>query len=196
VIEGVGRMEAPIAANVAARVTQVATYGLQIATVFHQYTSTAERIPPGFKGTINTLDATNATLNQILKFLKDEVEAGRNASGRKLFSDEGLIYVQLLATECGKSLFMVERTVVGACMDRKDLKSSYKRMKKGKPAKKIDFTALELENDKTFLEKVENTRWSYASDLMEGYIERLYDLQLHLLLVFQVISVSELSRDL
>ena len=158
------RMETVQADNVGALLTNVAAYGGQLAAVFHNFALIAERIPCGFEGAINILDATVATLNQVLTLLNDEAEG----KGKKLFSDEGLKYVHLLAKECGTTLFKVEPIIVEACLSRKERTQLHKsRRQRGKKAKskkpepEVDLTTLKLD-EKDFLEKVEKTRWSWA----------------------------------
>lgn len=186
-------MEGIRADNVAAVIKSAATYGGHLAAVFHNYSLIAERIPSGFEGAINILDATVATLKQILAPLNDEAAA----SGKKLFSEEGLKYVHLLALESAITLSKVESAIEEACLDRQERKALLKQKKK--PSYKTSVTVpdpLSLKLDeKKFLEKVETTKWSWAIDDIEKCMERLYDLQLHVLLVFQVVTVSALSRD-
>jgi hypothetical protein len=172
--------------------TSIAAYGGQLAAVFHNYALIAERIPSGFEGAINILDATVAVLKQVLTLVKDEAE------GKKLFSEEGLQYVQLLAQECANTLAKVEPTIAEACLDRKEREAKRKQNKKAASKKlvnDVDPLALKLD-EKAFLEEVEKTRWSWAEDDIETYMERLYDLQLHLLLIFEVVQVGALSKDL
>jgi hypothetical protein len=185
------------AGNVAAITKTVAAYSGQLSAVFHNYALSAEKIPHGFEGAINILDATVVTLNQVLSLLKSEadgIEAGR---GKKLFSDEGLEYVKLLASECATTLAKVEPIIADACLDAKELKAKRRRQKR-KLAKNgpvsVDFAELKLD-EKAFLDIVENTKWSLATEEIEECMERLYDLQLHLLLVFQVVTVWVMSRD-
>lgn len=184
--------------SVGAILTNVAAYGGQLAAVFQNYSLITERIPRGFEGAINTLNTTVATLNQVLTLLKDEAEG----KGKKLFSDDGLTYVHLLAKECGATLAKVEPIIAEGCLSSKERtklqKSNRQRCKKSKPKKPepgVDVAALKLD-EKDFLEKVEKTRWSWAIKDVEECMERLHDLQLYLLLVFQVVTVGALSRDM
>jgi len=184
-------MEGIRAQDVAAVLTSVAAYGGQLAAVFHNYSLIAETIPGGFEGAINILDATVATLKQVLTLLKDE------ASGDRKFSEEGIKYVQLLALECATTLAKVEPIIEEACLERKERKALQKQKRKTSSKKLVtvlDPLSLTLD-EKEFLEKIEKTKWSWATDDVEKCMERLYDLQLHLLLVFQVVTVSALSSD-
>jgi hypothetical protein len=184
--------------NVAAITKKVAAYGSQLAAVFHSYALSAEKIPRGFEGAINILDATVATLNQVLSLLKSEAEGNEADSGKRLFSEEGLKYVKLLATECATTLAKVQPIVADACLNAKELKAKRRRDKrelaKNGPLN-VDIGALELD-EKTFLVTVESTKWSLATSEIEECMERLYDLQLHLLLVYQVVTVGIMSRDM
>jgi hypothetical protein len=186
-------METVKADNVAAILTKAAAYGGQLGAVFHNYSLTSDYIPRGFEGAINILDATVATLKQVLTRLKEEVDDEKN-----LFSQEGLKYVRLLALECATTLAKVEPIISEACLERKERKALLKQRKKASKKEKtvipIDPTRLYLD-EKDFLEKVEKAKWSWALDDIEKCMERLYDLQLHLLLVFQVVTVGALSKD-
>jgi hypothetical protein len=186
---------ATVKANeVAAILTSIAAYGGQLAAVFHSHALIAEKIPCGFEGAINILDATVAVLKQVLGLVKDE------ADGKKLFSEEGLLYVLILAKESAKTLAKVEPIVANACLERKDRKAKLKESRKASSLRLNvvkEFNPLFLSLDeKEFLDKVEKAKWSWAADEVEECMERLYDLQLHLLLIFEVVTVSELSKDL
>lgn len=182
---------------VGGKVKDVATYGGQLSAVFHQYALIAERIPSGFEGATNILDATVATLNQISSLFKDEAEFLKNGTSKGLFGLEGITYVQILVTECAKTLVKVIPIVEDACLPRKEFQAKTKRNKKELAkhgASEIIISELNLDEG-AFLQKVETTKWSLATDQIEDCMERLYDLQLHLLLVFQVVTMGALSRD-
>jgi hypothetical protein len=177
--------------HVAAILKSVAGYGDQLAAVFHNYALIAERIPCGFEGAINILDATVAVLKQVLSLVEDE------DAGKRLFSQEGLTYVQLLGQESANTLAKVEPLIAEAGLGRKDRQAKRKQRKRlaRKVAVDIDPLSLQL-NERDFLTKVENAKWGWAIDEVEQYMERLYDLQLHLLLMFEVVQVGALSKDL
>lgn len=185
------------AENVASITKKVAAYGSQLSSVFHSHSLSAEKIPPGFEGAVNVLDATVATLNQVLSLLEIEVVAVEVGVGKGHFSQAGLEYVLLLAGECATTLAKVEPIVGNACLSAKELKAKRRREKrelaKNGPVK-IDIGGLNLDQ-KAFLDTVENAKWSLATGEIEECMERLYDLQLHLLLVFQVVTVEIMSRD-
>ena len=191
-------MDAHKMPSISVAVKEVAAYGGKLAAVFHQYALIAERIPSGFEGATNILDATVASLNQISNLLGDHDERPINGTGKKLFSPEGILYVRLLVMECAKTLAKVAPIINDACLPRKEFKAKVKRDKKElakKSPPEVIPSELELD-EKVFLEKVENTKWSLALEPLEDYMERLYDLQLHLLLVFQVVTVGALSKNL
>jgi hypothetical protein len=177
---------------------RVGAYGNHLAAVFHNHALAAESLPPGFEGAINVLDATVVTLNQVLNLLNSEAADIKDGLGKRHFSEAGLEYVKLLATECATTLAKVEPIVGNACLNAKDLKAKRRREKrelaKNGPVK-VDISALKLD-EKAFLDVVENTKWSLATVEIEECMERLYDLQLHLLLIFQVVTVGVMSRDL
>lgn len=178
--------------EVACQAQSVANYGAQIAAVFHIHSLAAVKVPSGFEGGINILDSTVTTLKQALELLNEE------AAGRKLFNDEGLKYVQLLTLECATVLAKVEPLLVYACLSPKEAREKRKAERKltaEKGEKKVDPLELKLD-EKVFLETVETARWSRVDIEMEALMDRLYDLQLHLLLVFQVVKVGALSKDL
>jgi hypothetical protein len=192
------RMDHSSVENVATLTKKTGDYGNQLAAVFHNHALAAESLPPGFEGAINVLDATVVTLNQVVSLLNSEAEDIKDGLGQRHFSEVGLEYVKLLATECATTLAKVEPIVGNACLNAKDLRAKRRREKrelaKNGPIK-VDIGALKLD-EKAFLDVVENTKWSLATVEIEECMERLYDLQLHLLLVFQVVTVGVMSRDL
>ena len=192
------RMDHLSADNVATLTKKVSGFGGQLTTVFHSYGLSAERVPRGFEGAINVLDATVVALNQVLGLLESEAEYARDGISRRDFSEGALEYVKLLATECATTLAKVEPIVADACLSTKDLKA--KRKQKRKESRKkhpvpLDIDTLELDQD-SFLDAVERAKWRVATVGIEECMERLYDIQLHLLLVFQVVTVGVMSKDL
>jgi len=183
--------------SVATLTKKVSAYGSQLAAVFHSYGLSAERVPRGFEGAINVLDATVVALNQVLGLLESEAEYAGDGISRRDFSDGALEYVKLLATECATTLAKVEPIVADACLSAKEAKA--KRRQERRAGKKqpisLDIDALKLDQD-SFLEVVEKAKWSVATEGIEECMERLYDIQLHLLLVFQVVTVGVMSKDL
>jgi valyl-tRNA synthetase len=176
--------------HVAAILTSVAGYGGQLAAVFHNYALTAEKIPPGFEGAVNILDATVAVLKQVLKLAKDDAE------GKKLFSVKGLTYVQALAQESAKTMAKVEPIIAEACLHRDEREAKRKQSKKTKKVlTEIDPISLKID-EKDFFNKVEAVKWSLAKNAIDNCMERLYDLQLHLLLVSEVVKVGAFWKEL
>jgi len=186
------------ASNVDATVKDVAAYGGKLAAVFHQYALNADRLPSGLEGATNILDATASALNQVSNLFKDEAEGLKIGTRKELFSIEGVLYVQRLVIECAKTLAKVEPIVDDACLPRKEFQAKVKRdkkelAKKGEPG--VNISGLKLD-EKAFLDKVENANWRLAQDPIEDCMDRLHDLQLHLHLVYQVVTVGALSKDL
>jgi len=183
--------------TVSAVLKSVSSYGSQLAAVFHNFSLIADRIPSGFEGAVNILDATVTTLNQVLGLLKDENGPSARINGKILFNEEGLKYVRLLALECASTLAKVEPAIEEGLLDRKDRKALLKQKKRAskKPMRVLDPLSLSLD-EKELLEKTEKTKWSWVIGDIEKCMERLYELQLHLLLVFQVGTVCIVSRDL
>ena len=179
------------ASHIATSLRSVAEYGDQLGAVFHKHALTAKKIPRGFEGAINILDATVAVLKPVLDLVNQE------ADGKKFFSIEGLAYVELLVQECANTLAKVEPTMSEAGLEREERKARRKQSKKA--AKKlttaVDPRSLMLD-EKDFLNKVENAQWHWAGEGPMKVMERLYDLQLHLLLISEVVSVGALSKDL
>lgn len=178
--------------HVATTLTSVAAYGGQLAKVFHNYALIAENIPCGFEGTVNILDAAVIVLQQVLTLVKDEAE------GKKLFNGVGLAYAQLLGQQSANTLVKVQPIIAEACLEGKERKA--KRNLKKKEARRIipqeiDLLSLKLD-EKAFLKEIEAAKWSRAFDEIEECMERLYDLQLHLLLLYEVVTVGALFKDL
>jgi hypothetical protein len=184
--------------DVATSAKQVTAYGSQLAAVFHSFSLPAEKIPQWLEGAINVLDATIVTLNQVLNLLESEAEGVRSGNEKRHFSLGGLEYAKLLATEFATTLAKVEAIVTNACLNAKELKAK-RRQEKRELAKNgpvsVDIDNLKLDKI-AFLAVVENAKWSLVIVEIKDCKDKLYGLQLHLLLVFQVVTVGVMSRDL
>lgn len=179
---------------------KVVNYGRQLATVFHQYAATAKKIPYGFEGATNILDATITTLTQVLDLLKEETADLKGFTGKKLFSPEGISYVKQLVAECAKTLVKIEPIIVDSCLSGREYRAKKRSDKKtlakdGPPSIEAIFSSMKIE-EKDFLAKLEKMDYVTINMPIEHCMDRLYDLQLHLLLVFQVVTVGALSHDI
>ncbi|KAG4439503.1 hypothetical protein IFR05_005039, partial [Cadophora sp. M221] len=187
-------MEGPTADDVVAITSKAAGYGGAIASVFTNYSISAKKIPQGLEGAINILNATIATLQQVSSHLKTETSSAADEQ-KQLLSRQGLEYVHLLATECAATFVKISSIVSEACLDRKELKAKRKLERKSRAKKddlKVDIDALKLDTA-AFTEAFENAKWICVAIPLEAVMERLHEIQLHLLLVHQVISLGELS---
>lgn len=185
-------------ADVAAALTSVISYSEQLTTVFHNYILVTVFTPVSVEDTISTLNTTVTTLKQVLSLLKDQAGVSDVSKGRSsVFNEDGLKYVHLLALEAAKALAAIEPIVEEGCLTRKERKGLLKKRRKNshkKSTKVPDISSLKLDEQK-FLETVEATTWNSVAFELRGKTERLYDLQLHLLLVHQVATVGLLSQD-
>lgn len=182
------------AENALATTSKVARFGGAIISVLTNHAISARKIPRGFEGAINILNATVTTLQQVSSHLA--AEAGASPDYKKqLFSRPGLEYVQLLATECAATLVTIPSIMADACLDPKELKAKRKLEKKSVVKgddPKLNIDALEL-SKAVFTKSVENSNWLLAGDSLEDALKRLHEIQLYLLLVHQVISLGEIS---
>ena len=144
-------MDGPAIGNALATTTKVASYGGAIANVLVNYAISAKKIPQGFEGCTNILNATVTTLQQVASHLTDEAAASPN---RERLSRQGLQYVQLLATECAATLVKITPIVADACRESKELKAKRKFDKNSsvkRAVPKLNMNALEL-NEVAFTE--------------------------------------------
>lgn len=173
----------------------VISYGGKISAALHQYTTIAERLSRGFEGSCGIVGATLSSLKQIETLLQKEAESLEN---QKLFSSEGLSYTRNVVKEVAKSLVKAEETVIEGCLPRKEFTAHNKHKKKTavkmEAAGIVPVKDLKVE-EKAFLNQLEKAKWNRIDRTFEGVMDRLYDLQLHLLLVFQVVTVGALSTN-
>jgi len=180
--------------ELAAVVCSVAAYGRQISAVFHNYSLIAKSIPRDFLVVTNLLDASVATTRQLHTLLTPPNEELQKPH---LFSNEGLKYVHLLVLEIATVLTKIEPALEEAALTRQEHKKLQKQ-KRNAGTKTVDTVLDPLKlriDEKAFLEKAETTKWDVAIDDLSDYIPRLYELQLRVLLVFQVGTVAKLSKD-
>lgn len=133
--------------NALATTTKVAVYGGAIANVLVNYAISAKKIPQGFEGCTNILNATVTTLQQVASHLTHEAAASQN-HGNQLLNRQGLEYVQLLATECAATLVKIAPIMADACLESKELKAKRKLDKKSlvkRDVTKLDMNTLELD---------------------------------------------------
>jgi hypothetical protein len=175
----------------------VVSYGTKIASTCHQYALTVDKIPVQFEGVTNILDASIATLSQVSSLFKDESSGQRYKSTDHPLNDEGLSYVAGLVLESARALTMFESVIADTCLPIKEYRAKVKQdakalKKNGK--EEIKISTLKLD-EKVFMEHLELMKWKLAKDITKC-VGRLYDIQLCLLLVFQVVTVGALSKDL
>lgn len=191
-------MESPDANNLAAVLTSVSSYGEQLASVFHNYVLSKDVVPFTLEGAVTILDTTVTTLKQLLGL----VENGTGVSGlsdteNRPFNDVGLKYVSILALETAKNLAKIGPILEEACLGRTERKALVKQRRKTplkKPFNALDALSLTLDA-KALLGTIEKSSWTIATRDLQNILPRLHEIQLWLLLVYQVATVGALSRD-
>ena len=183
--------------SIAAVTTSVSNYASQLVSVFHNYVCIAERPPRALERAMSSLQGIVAQLNQSQKLLSDEFESIGNDEKQRLFNDKGLQYVRLLTLESLATLAKIEPTIIKATSAQKNPKSKGRRARISPATKKDHVVNMSMKlNEPAFLESLEKLRWRYVESSFDEFMERLHYLQLHLLLVSQVVTLGTLSRDL
>ena len=173
--------------NVAALLNSVLRYSSQLADSFSNYALIVKKMPVGMIDNLLSLNSTTATVKQLLTLIDPHFKEAA------LFTPEAEQYITILAKECATTLAKIQQAIEGACLEHKERKALQRRRQKA--AKKVDAGTLVLD-EKEFMEKLEGTNWGVAQDDLDVPSERLIDIQLHLLLVFQVGTVGTLGRKL
>lgn len=188
--------------NIAAAMEKVLGCGDKISSVLHDYSiARGGRAFNGFDAQIGIFDATVSTLRQVLELVKSEV------NGKKVFSYKGLEYINTLTKEFASELIKIQPIFEDACMTRKllDAKRKLEKKKAGKQKGKklaaavlvkpdVEDVVLDLDKE-VFLEKIEHANWTLAKGPLSKCNLRLFDIQIHFLLVVQVVTLGSLSRD-
>ncbi len=180
------------AQDVSSLLRNVASCNAQFATVFHTFALGKNGVPRGLESVAAGFDGLGVVVNKVLAALPNGYREGERK--RLILSEEGLGYVAVLGRECKKCFVRVERVVLqGQVGDG----GEDGRREAEMAEEEADSCVLDLKLDeKVFLEAVENARWKDIITEIEDCVDRLGDIQLHLLLVSQVVAVGELSRDL
>ncbi|KAL2061793.1 hypothetical protein VTL71DRAFT_7171 [Oculimacula yallundae] len=192
-------MDETINDNVVAIASKVANYGGAIAGVLTNHLISVKKVPEGLEGVVSIVNATVATLQQVSNHVKAETDSATSQQEKRLLSQQGLDYVRLLATECAVTFLKIAPTAADACLDRKELRQKRKLERKALAKKseletdiKIDREPLILDTD-AFAETVDKVHRLAALLPMKNIMARLHEIQLHLLLVHQVVSLGQLS---
>ncbi|TGO08105.1 hypothetical protein BTUL_0226g00160 [Botrytis tulipae] len=186
-----------IAATDVVDLDSILAYAGRLSFVFHRYrllsTENEHRIPSVIEEHISLLSSTIGTLNELLGLLKRE-DAGKTQN--HVFSDGGLQFVNLLVEECAKVLGKIAPTATKAAqkVERKKTRKTANKAKENIIAPVVS-TQLKLDEEK-FLNDLETAVWHRVENDTHAYLERFKKIQLHLLLVYQVVSVGSLLGDL
>ncbi|KAM0161165.1 hypothetical protein ACHAQE_004230 [Botrytis cinerea] len=175
----------------------ILSFAKRLSFIFHRYrllsTENEYIIPSVVEEHVSLLSSIIGTLNEVLGLLKRE-DAGKTQN--QVFSDDGLQFVNLLVGECAKVLDKIAPTVRKAAQkeERK------KKRKIAKPPKAeiiapVVPTQLKLDEEK-FLKDLETAVWYRVENDTYTYLEQFKKIQLHLLLVYQVVTVGSLLGDL
>ncbi|ESZ92932.1 hypothetical protein SBOR_6705 [Sclerotinia borealis F-4128] len=189
-------MERVTATDVVKSLESILAYAGQLSRVFHRHRLVLEIesvVPYQIEEHIGLVNSTIGTLNEVLGVLLRN-DAGTNQN--RLFSEEGLRHVSFLEGECATILAKIAPTVAKAGLKR-ERKKKRKNAKKSKAEIIAPVVPMQLKLDEEkFLNDLENAIWYRANDDICAYMGRLKEVQLHLLLVYQVVTVGSLSRDL
>jgi hypothetical protein len=179
----------------------VISYGEALVSVFHEYALNADKVPRGFDGITNIFDASLATLTKVSSIFKDESLGQRYKATDHPLNEKGLSYVAGLVLESARAWKVIESAIVDTGLSSQEYQTKLRRENKAlKNGDKnpIDISTLKLDG-KDLLEKLEDMdfrSWNGAEDNVENAVEMLYDIQLCLLLVFQVVTVGAISKNL
>ncbi|TGO28256.1 hypothetical protein BPAE_0030g00420 [Botrytis paeoniae] len=186
-----------VAAIDAVGLNSILAYAGRLSFVFHRYrllsTENEYLILSVVDEHISLLSSTIGTLNEVLGLLKRE-DAGKPQN--HVFSDDGLQYVNLLVGECAKVLGKIAPTATKAAqkVERKKTRKTAKQAKENIIPPVVS-TQLKLDEEK-FLNDLETAVWYRVKYDTYTYLERFKKIQLHLLLVYQVVTVGSLLGDL
>ncbi|TGO52762.1 hypothetical protein BCON_0135g00110 [Botryotinia convoluta] len=186
-----------VAATDVVGLNSILAYAGRLSFVFHRYrllsTENEYLIPSVVEEHISLLSSTIGTLNEVLGLLKREDEGKPQ---NHVFSDDGLQFVNLLVGECAMVLGKIAPTATKAAqkVERKKKQKSAKKTK-AETIAPVGPTQLKLDEEK-FLNNLETTVWYRVDNDTYAYLERFKKIQLHLLLVYQVVTVGSLLGDL
>ncbi|TGO90146.1 hypothetical protein BPOR_0077g00190 [Botrytis porri] len=172
-------------------------YAGRLSFVFHRYrllsTENEYLIPSVVEEHISLLISTIGTLNEVLGLLKRE-DAGKTQN--HVFSNDGLQFVNLLVGECAKVLGKIAPMATKAAqkVERKKKQESAKKAKE-EIIEPVEPTQLQLDEEK-FLKDLETAVWYRVDNDTHAYLERFKKIQLHLLLVYQVVTFGLLLGNL
>ncbi|RAL66300.1 hypothetical protein DID88_005970 [Monilinia fructigena] len=188
-------MENDKAKNLARGLEIVLVYAGQLSHVLHRYRLTLEIdsiVPIAVEEHISLVSSAIGTLNGVLTLLRNK--AGTDQI--PLFSEEGHRYVNVLVLEYSEILQKIAPITAKACLKR-ERKKKQKNAKKVKAEVVIPVVPKQLKlDDEKFSNDLENAIWYRVCDVTDAYMERLKEIQLHLLLIYQVVTVGSFSRDL
>ncbi len=166
--------------------SSVATFGSEVSQVLHNYASLETRLDESICELIGNLDATIQNLNQLCNL--------SGFDGPNL-NDDALKYVETLTEEASIAIARIKSIIVhdvayGLNYNPKYWKSLVSTNDKGHKIlvnQELDEVAL--------FRKLKNRKPSMTSELFDP-AERLEKLQLLLLLVFQVVTVRDMTNKL
>lgn len=188
-------MEKVTATDVAKSLQSVSAYAEQLSRAFHRHRllSTVRIVSDVVEECTGVFTSTIGTLGEVLDLLRRE-DADTNQN--QLFSDEGLRYVNILGGECATILAKIAPTIAKAGQ-KKERKKKRKNAQTSKVETEAPMVLMQLKLDEEkLLNDLDNAIWYCIDD--DGYVfmDRLREVQLRLLLVYQVVTVGSLSRDL
>lgn len=175
----------------------ILAYAGRLSFVFHRHrllsTENEYLVPSVVEEHISLLSSIIGTLNEVLGLRKRE-DAGKTQ--HRVFSDDGLQFVNLLVEECAKILGKIAPTATKAAqkVERKKTRKTAKKAKENIIAPVVP-TRLKFDEEK-FLNDLETAVWYRVDNDTHDYLKRFRKIQLHLLLVYQVVTVGSLLGDL
>ncbi|TGO59209.1 hypothetical protein BOTNAR_0167g00050 [Botryotinia narcissicola] len=185
-----------IAATDGVDLDSILAYAGRLSFVFHRYrllsTGNEYLIPSVVEEHISLLSSTIGTLNEVLSLLQRE-NAGKTQ--KHIFSDDGLQLVNKLVEKCAKVLGKIAPTAIKAAqkVERKKTRKTAKKAKENIIAPVVS-TQFKLDEEK-FLNELETAVWHRVDNDTRAYLQRFRKIQLHLLLVYQVVTVGSLLGD-
>lgn len=183
-------MDAEAKSSILTFVSDVALFGARISHVFHNYASLERRVDRRLQSRLGHLNATVQTLGRLAELIKGETKESR------VLDDQAFKYVETLADECAITMERMNWIITGDRAWRNVHEPRYWKsvaVVNSKGQKEL----LKPEIDEMAIyQGLKGSKGNGKLGQIGGTSDRFEELQLHLLLVVQVITVHNMTKTL
>ncbi|KAL3423684.1 hypothetical protein PVAG01_05431 [Phlyctema vagabunda] len=177
----------------AGSIVGITAFGLQLSQVLVRFISEVRAAPEAVRAVLAGVDATSRAMKEIYGLLNDEKKNIEREGKSILFSIEGIQQLRATADSCLLLFWKIEATIANRSERNLDEKLQRRLRQFRREIETTTKSKIAKPNQNLVLSTRDRLRWPYITPKLEEFSRQLRDLQVNLVLLFQVVNLRAVS---